>query len=261
MWADELRVDSVAVHAGRDDLGDLGVHALPIDLGARLVLHSATKYLGGHGDVMGGVVACADEATAAALRRVRAVTGALLHPMGAYLLHRGLATLPVRVRHQQDSAHQVAGWLACHPLVETVYYPGLDGDPRGLLRRQMRGPGAMISLLLRGGFDQARRLTDGVRLFTHAVSLGGVDSLVQHPAALTHRPVAAGARPPQGLIRFSIGLEDPGDLIADLDAALSSQPIGGDAHGRQWQRDRVPRSALAVAVPCGGRRVSSRTGR
>jgi len=233
----------------------------PIDLGATLVLHSATKYLGGHGDVMGGVVACADEATAAALRRVRAVTGALLHPMGAYLLHRGLATLPVRVRHQQDSAHQVAGWLACHPLVETVYYPGLDGDPRGLLRRQMRGPGAMISLLLRGGFDQARRLTDGVRLFTHAVSLGGVDSLVQHPAALTHRPVAAAARPPQGLIRFSIGLEDPGDLIADLDAALSSQPIGGDAHGRQWQRDRVPRSALAVAVPCGGRRVSSRTGR
>jgi methionine-gamma-lyase len=192
----------------------------PVDLGARLVLHSATKYLGGHGDVMGGVVACADEATAAALRRVRAVTGALLHPMGAYLLHRGLATLPVRVRRQQDSAQQVAGWLARHPLVDAVYYPGLDGDPRGLLSRQMRGPGAMVSVLLRGGFGQARRLTDGVRLFTHAVSLGGVDSLVQHPAALTHRPVAAEARPPQGLIRFSIGLEDPGDLIADLDAAL-----------------------------------------
>src|SRR5215472_5995453 len=94
----------------------------PIELGARLVLHSATKYLGGHGDVMGGVVACADQATAAALRRVRAVTGALLHPMGAYLLHRGLATLPVRVRRQQDSAQQVAGWLARHPLAAAVYY-------------------------------------------------------------------------------------------------------------------------------------------
>jgi methionine-gamma-lyase len=205
----------------------------PIELGARLALHSATKYLGGHGDVMGGVVACADEATAAALRRVRAVTGALLHPMGAYLLHRGLATLPVRARRQQDSAQQVAGWLASHRLVEAVYYPGLDGDPRGLLGRQMRGPGAMISVLLRGGFEQARRLTDGVRLFTHAVSLGGVDSLVQHPAALTHRPVAAHARPPQGLVRFSIGLEDAGDLIADLDAALKPSSIAAGASRRR----------------------------
>jgi methionine-gamma-lyase len=196
----------------------------PVELGATLVLHSATKYLGGHGDVIGGVVACADEDTAAALRRVRAITGALLHPMGAYLLHRGLATLPVRVRRQQESARQLASWLACHRLAEAVYYPGLDGDPRGLLGRQMRGPGAMISVLLRGGFEQARRLTDGVRLFTHAVSLGGVDSLIQHPAALTHRPVAAHARPPQGLIRLSIGLEDADDLIADLDAALGRQP-------------------------------------
>ena len=196
----------------------------PVELGATLVLHSATKYLGGHGDVMGGVVACAGEETAAALRRVRAVTGALLHPIGAYLLHRGLATLPVRVRRQQQSARQVADWLARHQLAEAVYYPGLDGDPRGLLGRQMRGPGAMVSVLLRGGLEHARRLTDGVRLFTHAVSLGGVDSLLQHPAALTHRPVAAQARPPQGLVRLSIGLEDPDDLIADLDAALSHRP-------------------------------------
>jgi len=220
----------------------------PVDLGATLVLHSATKYLGGHGDVIGGVVACADEATAAALRRVRAVTGALLHPMGAYLLHRGLATLPVRVRHQQESARQVAGWLACHRLVEAVYYPGLDGDPRGLLGRQMRGPGAMVSVLLRGGFEQARRLTDGVRLFTHAVSLGGVDSLLQHPAALTHRPVAAQARPPQGLVRLSIGLEDAGDLITDLNEALSRpqarpipQPRGPAFHA---QPPATPRRRL-----------------
>ena len=213
----------------------------PIDQGASLVLHSATKYLGGHGDVMGGVVACADEQTAAALRRVRAITGALLHPMGAYLLHRGLATLPLRIRHQQESARKVAAWLTGHPLVEAVYYPGLDD--RGL-GRQMRGPGAMVSVLLRGGFDRARRLTDGVRLFTHAVSLGGVDSLLQHPAALTHRPVAAEARPPLGLVRLSIGLEDVDDLIADLDAAIGcgATPI---ARGQGSLLDREPSAILA----------------
>jgi len=221
----------------------------PIEWGARLALHSATKYLGGHGDVMGGVVACADEATAAALRQVRAITGALLHPLGGYLLHRGLATLPVRVRRQQDSAQHVAGWLARHRLAEAVYYPGLEPDPRGLLGRQMRGPGAMISVILRGGFGQARRLTDGVRLFTHAVSLGGVDSLLQHPAALTHRPVPAPARPPQGLVRLSIGLEDPGDLIADLDAALSPQPrpVPPPA-ARPARRSRPPRRNGAGAL-------------
>jgi methionine-gamma-lyase len=216
----------------------------PVELGASLVLHSATKYLGGHGDVMGGVVACADQATAATLRQVRAITGALLHPLGAYLLHRGLATLPVRVRRQQESARQVAGWLAGHQLVAEVYYPGLDGDPRGLLGRQMHGPGAMISVLLRGGFEQARRLTDGVHLFTHAVSLGGVDSLVQHPAALTHRPVAAEARPPQGMVRLAIGLEDADDLIADLDAALSHRPGRPAPPLRTSGRDTKPVTAL-----------------
>jgi methionine-gamma-lyase len=194
-------------------------------------------------------VAPADEAAAASLRRVRALAGALLHPMGAYLLHRGIATLPVRLRRQQESARQVAGWLAGHLLAEAVYYPGLDGDPRGLLGQQMRGPGAMFSVLLRGGFDQARRLTDGVRLFTHAVSLGGADSLLQHPAALTHRPVTAQARPPQGLVRLSIGLEDADDLIADLDAALSRpqhrtvpQPHGPAGHA---QPAATPRPSLA----------------
>lgn len=191
----------------------------PADFGASMVLHSATKYLGGHGDVIAGVIAC-DQEAAAALRRVRAVTGALLHPLGAYLLHRGLATLPIRVRAQQENARRVAAWLSTHPGVSRVHYPELGGDPRGLLGRQMKGPGAMISVDLRGGLDQAGRLTSGVGLFTHAVSLGGVDSLIQHPAALTHRPVAAEARPSPGLVRLSIGLEDPEDLIADLDQAL-----------------------------------------
>jgi methionine-gamma-lyase len=203
----------------------------PVTLGAAMSLHSATKYLGGHGDAVAGVIAC-DEEIAVGLRRVRAITGALLHPLGAYLVHRGLATLPTRVRAQQANARRVAGWLSSHPAVEQVHFPGSDGDPRSLLQHQMRGPGAMISVSLRGGFAAANRLTSGVRLFTHAVSLGGVDSLVQHPAALTHRPVAPEARPSANLVRLSIGLEDAEDLIADLDRALGGVGSSSEAAGQ-----------------------------
>ncbi|MDZ8276274.1 PLP-dependent aspartate aminotransferase family protein [Microbacterium aquimaris] len=192
----------------------------PLDLGAAMSLHSATKYIGGHGDAVGGVIACDDD-RAAALRRTRAITGAILHPMAAYLLHRGLPTLPTRIRAQQSSATQIAAWLATHPMVARVHHPSLPGgDPSGLVGRQMRGPGAMIGVELAGGFPVAAALTGEVALFTHAVSLGGVDSLIQHPAALTHRPVAADAKPSDALVRLSIGLEDPDDLIADLDRAL-----------------------------------------
>ncbi|HYN51988.1 MAG TPA: PLP-dependent aspartate aminotransferase family protein [Thermoleophilaceae bacterium] len=193
----------------------------PLEHGAGLVLHSATKYLGGHGDVVAGVVACGDD-LAAGLRRTRAVTGAILHPLGAYLLHRGLPTLPLRVRAQQASAQRIAEWLTTHAAVSRVRYPGIDDDPRGVLGSQLRGPGAMISLELEGGYQHALQFTSAVRLFTHAVSLGGVDSLVQHPAALTHRPVAPEARPSTSLVRLSIGLEAATDLIADLDAALTA---------------------------------------
>jgi methionine-gamma-lyase len=196
----------------------------PVTLGATMALHSATKYLGGHGDVVAGVIACGEE-TAGRLRQVRAVTGGLLHPWGGYLLHRGLTTLPIRVRAQQDNAGRVAAWLSRHPAVARVYYPGLDGDPRGLLRRQMRGPGAMVSVALRGGFEAAGRLTSSTRLFTHAVSLGGVDSLIQHPAALTHRPVAPHARPSADVVRLSVGLEHADDLVADLDQALGATTL------------------------------------
>lgn len=190
----------------------------PLELGAAMSLHSATKYIGGHGDVVGGVIACAEE-TAVLLRQVRAVTGGLLHPLGAYLLHRGLATLPTRVRAQQAGAVEIAGWLHGHPAVERIYFPGRDDD-RGLVGKQMTGPGAMIAIALRGGYEAAARLTSSVQLFTHAVSLGGVDSLIQHPAGLTHRPVAAHAKPSANLVRLSIGLESPEDLMADLDRAL-----------------------------------------
>lgn len=194
----------------------------PLDLGAALSLHSATKYLGGHGDVVGGVVAC-DARLAAALRRTRAITGAIMHPLAAYLLHRGLATLPIRVRAQQEGARVVAEWLTTRPEVRQVHFPGFaDSDPSGLVGRQQTGPGAMIAIDLVGGFDAAASLTASVQLFTHAVSLGSVDSLIQHPAALTHRPVASEAKPSDALVRLSIGLEDPADLIADLEQALTA---------------------------------------
>ncbi|WP_405217375.1 trans-sulfuration enzyme family protein [Agrococcus sp. Ld7] len=194
----------------------------PLEHGVALSLHSATKYIGGHGDVMGGVVAC-DAQWAQAIRPVRAITGAIAHPFSAYLMHRGLQTLPLRVRAQQANAQRVADALAAMPGVHEVRYPGLAGsDPAGLVGpgRQMSGPGSMLSIDV-GSAARAAAVAEGVRLFTHAVSLGSVDSLIQHPASLTHRPVAAEAKPNAGVLRLSIGLEDPEDLIADLEQALA----------------------------------------
>ncbi|MEV6284418.1 PLP-dependent aspartate aminotransferase family protein [Kribbella sp. NPDC051770] len=189
----------------------------PAQHGATLVLHSATKYLGGHGDVMGGLVAGSVE-WVAELRQMRAVTGALLYPLAAYELHRGLQTLPVRVRAQQAGAAKVADWLSTHPAVDKVYYPGLpECDPQGLVGRQQSGPGAVLAFRT----SRADQLLGRLELIAHAVSLGGVDTLIQHPAALTHRLVADDAKPDQDLLRLSIGLEDPEDLIRDLQQALA----------------------------------------
>jgi cystathionine gamma-synthase/methionine-gamma-lyase len=194
----------------------------PLEHKATLVLHSASKYIGGHGDVMGGVVA-ADSEWVERLRRVRAITGALLYPRAAYELHRGLQTLGTRVRAQQAGAEKVAEWLTASPVVERVHYPGLpDGDPNALVGRQQAGPGAILAISLAGGYAAAAEVARSCRLFVHAVSLGGVDSLIQHPAALTHRPVGVDAKPSASLLRLSIGLEDPADLIADLSAALDA---------------------------------------
>lgn len=201
----------------------------PLDHGAAMSLHSATKYLGGHGDVVGGVIAT-DEDTARKLRQVRAITGALLHPLAAYLLHRGLATLPLRIHAQERSAQTVAAWLQRHPAIQRLHYPSPEASP-DLIPSQFRGTGAMMSVTLHGGYEAAARLTSTLELFTHAVSLGGVDSLVQHPAALTHRPVAPEARPSASMVRLSIGLENPEDLVSDLDRALGA--VGSQSTERQ----------------------------
>jgi len=192
----------------------------PAAFGADLILHSATKFLGGHGDVVAGAVACSAQ-WAGRLRPVRAITGGLLHPLGAYLLHRGLQTLPLRVAAAQEGAGKLAERLATHPAVTAVHYPGRpECDPLGLVGRQMSGPGAILSFEVAGDAAMAARVAGACRLITHAVSLGGVDTLIQHPASLTHRPVTDDAKPAPGLLRLSVGLEDVEDLWSDLRQAL-----------------------------------------
>ncbi|MFJ8074027.1 trans-sulfuration enzyme family protein [Streptomyces sp. NPDC096176] len=201
----------------------------PAEHGARLVLHSATKYLGGHGDVMGGIVAC-DEEFARKLRQVRFATGGVLHPMAGYLLLRGLATLPVRVRAASTTAADLARRLATDPRVARVHYPSIGG--------------AMVSFEVYGN---PHDVIAGVRLITPAVSLGSVDTLIQHPASISHRIVDVDDRREAGvsdrLLRMSVGLEDVEDLWRDLTEALSARPArsirsagtarGGNANGRE----------------------------
>jgi len=217
----------------------------PLELGASIVLHSATKFLGGHGDVIAGVVATG-EAWAARIRKVRIATGALLHPLAAFLLHRGLPTLPLRVKAAQDGARMIAERLARHPKVARVHYPGLPGaDPKGLVGRQMAGPGSVLSFEVAGGFEAARRVLDGVRIMVSAVSLGSTDTLIQHPAGLTHRCMSENAKASTGisedLLRISVGLEDPEDLWADLEQALDAAHDGSAAASREPARESVQR--------------------
>jgi len=220
-----LDLDDVCAQAGEvpvlvDNTFATPVLQQPMRHGASLVLHSATKFIGGHGDVLAGVVAAGPQ-WASRIRQVRAVTGGILHPLAGYLLHRGLQTLPVRVQAQQASAQLVAQWLARHPFVDAVYFPSLPGcDPQGILGSQMAGPGSVMAFEVVGGFPAAAAVAGACQLVTHAVSLGGTETLIEHPASLTHRPVAAEARPNPGLLRISIGLEAVEDLCADLDKAF-----------------------------------------
>lgn len=190
----------------------------PLALGADVVLHSATKYLGGHSDVMGGVLAFGrDDELAQRCFEVRNVQGASASPFAAWLVLRGLRSLHVRLAMQVANAQRVAEYLAAQPAVETVHYPGLPTHPgHALAARQMRGFGGMLSFQLRGGRDAALRVAGALRLFQNATSLGGCESLVEHRASVE------GAQPvsPQNLLRLSIGLEHGEDLVEDLARAL-----------------------------------------
>jgi len=193
----------------------------PLEFGVTFVVHSATKYIGGHGDAMGGVV-ITTESYASELRKVRAITGGLLDPQSAYLLHRGLPTLSIRVLTAQNTAGELANWFLTQKKISAVHYPGLPGgDSNGLIGKQMQGPGAMIAIDMQGGFESAQTLCKNLAMVTHAVSLGSTDTLIQHPAGLTHRPVASEAKPGQGILRISVGLESPADLIGDFISALN----------------------------------------
>ena len=213
----------------------------PLELGATMVMHSATKYIGGHGDAMGGIVAGAAD-WMKDVRAIRAATGAVLHPQAAYTLHRGLQTLGARVRVAQANATQLAFQLRDNPFVESVYFPGFrDCDPERLVGEELRGPGAMLGFTVRGGFTAASAIMKFVRLCTPAVSLGSTDTLIQHPAALTHGVVAEDVKEALGIspgfLRISVGLEDPRDLIDDLEQALEK------AHQHQAALDSESRVA------------------
>ena len=196
----------------------------PLEQGAAMVLHSATKFLGGHGDVIAGAVACS-ESMAAGLRQVRVATGALMHPWAAYLLHRSLPTLKLRVERAQQTARELCERLSGHAAVGRVFYPGWsDSAQRDLLDRQMQGGGCVLAFELEGGYEAAASVMRNVSLMTPAVSLGSVDTLIQHPAGLTHRVVSDHGRESggigDGLVRLSVGLEEADDLWKDLTTAL-----------------------------------------
>ncbi len=200
----------------------------PLTLGCSLVLHSCTKYLGGHNDLVGGVVSGSRSLVAPITER-RKVLGGAMSPLNAFLLHRGLRTLAVRMEGHERGAEAVARALSRHPRVERVHWPGLEQSPdHAVARRQMSGFGGMVGFEVKGGLEAATRVHDRLRLFARAASLGGVESLVSLPARMSHRALtpealaAAGITP--GLVRLSVGLEAPGDLVADLEGALDALP-------------------------------------
>jgi len=196
----------------------------PIALGADLVLHSATKFLGGHADALGGLV-CGDPELVARIYHYREITGATLDPMAAYLLLRGMKTLDLRIQRQNASALAIARWLAGQPAVSAVNYPGLASHPNhDVARRQMRGFGGVLSFALEGGFEAVKRVLPRLHFAHRAANLGAVETVAGPPATTSHVECTAAERAamgiPEGLIRYSTGIEDPADLIADLDQAL-----------------------------------------
>jgi len=196
----------------------------PLALGADLVLHSATKFLGGHSDAMGGVV-CGSEALIRQIFHFREINGASLDPMSAFLLARGLRTLDLRVERQNRSAQRVAEHLATNQAVDAVYYPGLPAHAgHQIASRQMRGFGGVLAFSLKGGFEAMQRVVTGLKLAHRAASLGSVGTLAGPPATTSHVELSARERAnagiPEGLVRYSVGIENVDDLVADLDQAL-----------------------------------------
>ncbi|RUO50371.1 cystathionine gamma-synthase [Pseudidiomarina aquimaris] len=201
---------------------------LPLALGADIVMHSATKYLNGHSDMVGGVAVVGDnEELAEKMAFLQNSVGAVAGPFDSYLALRGLKTLALRMKAHNEAAMTIAKWLEQHPEVEKVIFPGLESHPQHeLAKRQMSGFGGMISILLKGDIEKARRFLENVEIFALAESLGGVESLIEHPAIMTHASIPKENREKLGIldnfVRISVGIEDVEDLIADLDQALNA---------------------------------------
>ena len=196
----------------------------PMELGADIVVHSTTKYLGGHSDLVGGAAITKHEETHKQLAFLQNAVGAVPGPMDCFLVLRGIKTLPVRMDRHADNAAALAEFLSGHPGVDTVYYPSLSSHPQAeTARKQMRNGGGIVSFLAAGGAEAARKIAEGTKVFALAESLGGVESLIEVPALMTHlstsdSPLAV----PDNLVRLSVGLEHIDDLIADLEAAISA---------------------------------------
>ncbi len=198
----------------------------PLNLGADIVFHSITKFINGHADVVGGVIVAKSEEMYKRLRSTMINTGCNMDPHQAYLVIRGLKTLAIRMDRSQQNAMILAEYLEKHPKVAWVRYPGLPSHPQfELAKKQMNGPGSMISFELNGGLKAGKVLMDNVKLSILAVSLGGVETLIQHPASMTHSKVSAEGKAKagitDGLVRYSVGIEDVQDLLADLGQALA----------------------------------------
>ena len=197
---------------------------LPLALGADVVVHSATKYLGGHSDVVGGAVAVNDDDIAVRLGFTQNAVGSVPSPIDCYLVQRGLKTLAVRMDRHCDNARAVVDLLTDHPAVERVLWPGLRGHPgHDVAKRQMRDFGGMVSFVVRGGEEAALAVCEGTEVFTLAESLGAVESLIEHPAQMTHASAAGSALAVDpGLVRLSVGIESTADLVTDLRVALDA---------------------------------------
>lgn len=199
----------------------------PLDLGADMVMHSVTKYLGGHSDVVMGALVCSDENIANEMYRIQNSSGAVTAPMDSFLVLRGIKTLHLRVQRHCENGEKVARFLATHPKIDKVYWPGFETHPNhDVAKTQMRGFGGMISFTLKGNqLEDALNIVKKVEIFALAESLGGVESLIGHPATMTHASIPKDVREQSGvvdsLIRLSVGIEDADDLIADLTQALA----------------------------------------
>ncbi len=198
----------------------------PLDMGADIVLHSLTKYINGHADIVGGVLVAKEKAVCDKLRAVMIGFGCNMDPHQAFLVYRGMKTLKLRVEKAQENAVKVADFLQNHPKIEWVKFPGLKSHPQyELASRQMSGPGSMICFELKGGYNSGVNMLNNVHCALLAVSLGGVETLIQHPASMTHAGVPAEKRQAagitDGLVRMSVGIEDVEDIIADMEHALT----------------------------------------